>query len=73
MVFNGGSATGMVSQFTKLVHDKLNSICPVEEIKLTKLDGKITSLTLKRLARSRLREYTKNGYSLKFKDIKRKQ
>ena len=73
MVFDGGSSTGMVNQFEKLLHDKLDSICPVEEVKLTKLDGKITSMALRKLSRLRLREYTKHGNSQKFKEIKRRQ
>ena len=73
VVFDGGSATGMVNQFLELVHGKLESIRPVEEVKLTKLDGKKTSMALRSLSRQRLREYTKHGNSEKFKDIKRKQ
>ena len=44
VVFDGGSTTGMVSQFERLIHDKLESICPAEEVKLTKRDGKMTLL-----------------------------
>ena len=72
-VFDGGSSSGMVSQFTHLVQQKLDEICPVTEVKITKLSGQLTSSALQHLARARLREYTKNGNSKKFKEIKQKQ
>ena len=73
MVFDGGSATGMVNQFLELVHGRLESICPVEKVRLTKLDGKKTSMALKILSRQKLRKYANYGNSEKFKDNKRKQ
>ena len=72
-VFNGKNSTEMASEFTRVVFEKLDQICPEEELKISKLDGKQTSLALQSLARQRLREYTRNGNSEKFKDIKRKQ
>ena len=63
----------MASEFTRVVFEKLDQICPEEELKISKLDGKQTSLALQSLARQRLREYTRNGNSEKFKEIKRKQ
>ena len=67
------AAGGMAVQFTKMMFAKLDEIFPEEEVKITKLDGNITSLALQRLARARLREYTLHGSSDKFKELKRKQ
>ena len=46
VVFNGGSSSGMVDQFSNLVQYKLDKICPVTEVKLTRLDGKLVSAAL---------------------------
>ena len=72
-VYDGKSATGMADEFTKIVFQQLAKICPEEELKITKMDGKHTSLALQSLAWQRLREYTKHGNSKKFKELKRKQ
>ena len=42
-------------------------------MKISKIDGNAVSMALKSLARLRLREYTKNENSEKFKEIKRKK
>ena len=70
---NAGSASSMAIKFSEMVEAKLDTISPLEEVKITKMDSQITSLAMKRLARNRLREYTKHGNSLKFKEIKQKQ
>ena len=61
------------NKFSEIVFAKLDEICPEVEIKLTKMDGKVTSMALQSLARRRLREFTKHGNSAKFKEIKKKQ
>ena len=72
-VFNANSASGMAEKLPELVFRKLDEICPVEEIKLTKISDKVVSKALQDLARQRLREYNKHGNSQRFKEIKRKQ
>ena len=49
--------------FVKMVFQKLDQICPEEEIKITKFDGKVKSLALQKLGRQKLREFTKHGNS----------
>ena len=71
MVYDGGSASGMVDKFTELLFSKLDKICPEETVKITKLEGKITSGALQKLARQRLREFSKHGNSERFKEIKK--
>ena len=63
----------MATKYSEIVFAKLDEICPEVEVKITKMDGKVTSLALQKLARQRLREYTLNGNSKKFKEIKKKQ
>ena len=60
----------MVDKFTELLFSKLDNICPEETIKITKLEGKITSGALQKLARQRLREFSRHGNSERFKEIK---
>ena len=63
----------MAEKLHKVVFRKLDEICPVETIKLTKFSEKVTSKALQELARQRLREYNKHGNSQRFKELKRKQ
>ena len=72
-VYNGNTASGMAVQFTKVVFEQLDKICPEEEIQISKMEGKETSLALQSIARQKLREYTRHGNSVKFKELKRKQ
>ena len=72
-VFNSENSSEMAQQFHKVVFDKLNAICPEEELIISQMDGKQTSLALQRLARQRLREYTRHGNTPKFKELKLKQ
>ena len=46
-------------------------ICPEETIKISQLNGKVTSLALQKLSREKNREYTKHGSSLRFKALKK--
>ena len=55
-VFNGKNSTVMASEFTRVVFEKLDQICPEEELKISKLDGKQTSLALQSLARQKARQ-----------------
>ena len=72
-VFNSNMSSGMAEQFQNVVFEKLDNICPEEELKITKMEGKQTSLALQKLSWQRLREYTKQGNSAHFKEIKQKQ
>ena len=67
------NSSNMAEKFEELVVQKLDDICPEEEIKITQLDGKIKSLALQKIGRQKLREYTKNGNSNRFKALKKKQ
>ena len=62
----------MADKFVELVTQKLNEICPEEEVKISQLDGKITSLALQKLVRKKKREYEKHGFSKHFKEFKKK-
>ena len=62
-VFDGKSSSGMAAKLIEVVERKINYICPVEEVKITQFEGKITSLALQTLARQKQREYSKNGNS----------
>jgi hypothetical protein len=56
----------------EIVNGKLDQICPVDEVQISQLDGKINSLALQKLTRLKQREYTKHGWSAKYKDLKKK-
>ena len=70
-VFDAKSSTGMAEKLPEVVLRKLDEICPIEEIKLTKFTAKEISKALQDLARLKLREYSKHGNSQKFKDLKK--
>ena len=63
----------MAVKLPEVVFRKINEICPVEEVKLTKFTGKLASKALQDLARLKLREYSEHGNSQKFKDLKKKK
>ena len=67
------NSTKPADTFSEIVFRKLDEICPEEEIKVTKLDGKVKSLALQKLGRQKLREYTNHGNSERFKALKKKQ
>ena len=71
-VFDGSGSSGMAENLTNLVHTKLEEICPEEEVKISQMEGKITSLALQKLTRQKMREYTKHGNSSRFKQLKKK-
>ena len=67
------NSTKPAEKFIEIVYNKLDKICPEEEIQITKLDGKVKSLALQKIGRQKLREHTKNGNSQRFKALKKKQ
>ena len=71
-VFDANTASGMAEKLPEVIFRKLDEICPVEEIKLTKFEGKITSKALQNLSRLKQRENTKHGNSQKFKELTKK-
>ena len=71
-VFDGKDSSEMAEKLIELVEEKMEEICPLEEIKITQLDGKITSLALQKLTRAKKREYNKHGFSKRFHELKKK-
>ena len=71
-VFNACDATEMAKNLTKLVNDKMDEICPEEEVKISQIEGKITSIALQKLTRQKKREFNKHGNSKEFKNLKKK-
>ena len=67
------SKSNMVSKYCEIVFKNLDKICPEEEVKVTKFDGQVISLALQRLARLKLREFTKHRNSKRFKKKEKKQ
>ena len=61
----------MADNLVELVFNKIDIICPEETIKISEMDGKVTSLALQKLSRKKNREYTKYGNSLHFKALKK--
>jgi hypothetical protein len=53
-----------------LTNNKLDEICPLKCIKITKFDHEITSAAIKKLSRKKNREYSKNRNSGKYKKFK---
>ena len=72
-VFDSNSASRMALKLPEVIFRQLDLVCPVEEIKISKYDGKITSKALQNMARQKLREYTKHGNSERYKDLKKKK
>ena len=52
-VFNGFGSSGMAKNCTNLVHAKLDELCHEEEVRISQMEGKITSLALQRLTRQK--------------------
>ena len=71
-VYDGNDASGMADKLVELVTQKLDELCPEEDIKITQFDGKITSLALQKLTRKKKREFEKHGFSKHFKELKKK-
>ena len=71
-VYDGNSASGMAVKFIEVVERNIDQICPIEEVKISQFEGKITSLALQKLSRQKKWEYTKHGNSNKYKQLKKK-
>ena len=56
-VYDGNTASGMAK---KLLTEKLNEICPEEQVKISQFEGKITSLAYQKLFRMKKREFEKH-------------
>ena len=61
----------MVDRFNFLMELSINTHFPTKSIKISNLDGKITSTAVKQAARRKNREYIKHGNSPKYKDLKK--
>ena len=61
----------MVDRFNFLIQLQLDTHCPTKSVKLTNLDGKISSVAVKQASRRKNREYVKNGNSAKYKELKK--
>ena len=62
----------MAENFSNILQAKFDEICPVEEVKISQMEGKQTSLALQKLTRQKKREFTKHGNSSHFKYLKKK-
>ena len=62
----------MAEAFSEIVNKEINKVCPVKEVKISQLEGKVNSLALQKLVRQKKREYEKHGCSKRFKELKRK-
>ena len=71
-VYDGNTTSGMAENLIEVVSEKLNEICPEEEVKISQFEGKITSLALQKLVRIKKREFEKHGFSKRFKVLKKK-
>ena len=60
-----------VSEFEKVVNDKLNTFCPLKTVKLSSQDKPWINWELKRLHRLKSREYIKRGLSDKYKSLQK--
>ena len=65
-------SNSMAEAFMDIVDREINKICPIEEVKISQLEGKVNSLALQKLVRQKKREYEKHGCSKRFKDLKKK-
>ena len=70
-VYNGVDPSDMVSRFNFLVNLNLDLYCPTKVIKISNLDGKISSIAVKQASRKKNREYYRNGNSAKYKELKK--
>ena len=61
----------MVNRLNFLLELKLDTYCPTKTIRLSNLDGKVSSTAVKQACRRKNREYLKNGNSEKYKRLKK--
>ena len=67
------NSSEMVECFSNLTLKKLDEICPLKSVRITKFDQEITStcINIKELSREKNREYLKNRNSSKYKRLKK--
>ena len=70
-VYDGADSSDMVDRLNFKINLNLDAHCPTKTIKTTNLDGKICSVAVQQASRRKNREYTKNGNSDKYKELKK--
>ena len=70
-VFNGIDSSDMVDRFNFLIQLRLDMHCPTKTVKISNLDGKVSSPAVRQACRRKNREYLKNGNSAKYKELKK--
>ena len=70
-VYDGEDTTDMVARFDSLITQNLNHYCPTKIVKVSNLDGKVSSIAVRQISRRKKREYSKNGNSQKYKALKK--
>ena len=70
-VYNGVDSSDMVDRLNFIINLNLDTHCPTKTIKISNLDGKFSSAAVKQASRRKNREYTKNGNSAKYKELKK--
>ena len=70
-VYNGIDSSDMVDRLNFLIQFNLDAHCPTKTVKMSNLDGRISSAAVKQASRRKNREYTKHGNSEKYKELKR--
>jgi hypothetical protein len=63
--------TKQFSEFERLVHEKVNFCLPEKRIRITKKDKQFITAELKTLDRKKKREWSKNGKSQKYLNLKK--
>ena len=61
----------MVDRLNFLLQHNLDAHCPTQTVSTSNLDGKISSVAVKQASRRKNREYSKNGNSPKYKELKK--
>ena len=70
-VYDGRDVSDMVDRFNFITNLNLDHYCPTKVLKISNLDGKISSAKVKQTCRQKKREYAKNGNSAKYKELKK--
>ena len=70
-VYDGVDVSDMVERFNFIVNFNLDLFCPTKQVKTTNLDGKICCAAVRQASRRKNREYSKNGNSTKYKELKK--
>ena len=65
------SVTEQAKQFEDLINDKLQTFCPLKEMKLSSQDKLFITAELKRIDRQKNREYLKRGRTEKYLNLKK--